>query len=242
MLNPLGRLRVYELTLIITLLFSLATIITILLYYRRIKWIQDEYKKAKDVIEDIIVSFNRQVQKQEERLGVFTKKTDVISSKLEKIRKRSIEFNGQLAYLTSKIELQIADPNQIKKMNKGLENVITTQERIMKRIEDIEKLKYKHLKAPDAKIEAVIPIKREKALAPLTETQLSVLNILAMEGPKNAPEIRNRIKLTREHTARLMKKLYEAGYLERDTKKMPYAYRVKKEMLGILKKTESRVK
>ena len=94
--------------------------------------------------------------------------------------------------------------------------------------------------AAKAKIETVIPIRKEKALAPLTETELSVLNILATEGAKTAPEIRDRIKLTREHTARLMKKLYEAGYLERDTRKMPYAYRIKKEMLRILKKTEAK--
>jgi len=75
-------------------------------------------------------------------------------------------------------------------------------------------------------------------LAPLTQTELSVLEILASEGAKTALEIRERIQLTREHTARLMKKLYEEGYLERDTEKMPYAYRVKKEMLKILKKVE----
>jgi tRNA G46 methylase TrmB len=48
------------------------------------------------------------------------------------------------------------------------------------------------------------------------------------------------IKLTREHTARLMKKLYQGGYLERRTDKAPYAYRVKEEMLKILKKSETK--
>jgi DNA-binding IclR family transcriptional regulator len=66
------------------------------------------------------------------------------------------------------------------------------------------------------------------------------LEILAEEGEKTAPEIKDRIKLTREHTARLMKKLYEEGYLERDSGKIPYAYRIKEEMLKILKKTEAK--
>jgi len=60
-----------------------------------------------------------------------------------------------------------------------------------------------------------------------------------LEGPKTAPEIKDRIRLSREHTARLMKKLYEEGYLERDTSKIPFKYRVKKEMEKLLKKTES---
>jgi hypothetical protein len=35
-----------------------------------------------------------------------------------------------------------------------------------------------------------------------------------------------------------MKKLYEEGYLERDTGKIPFKYSVKKEMEKLLKKTE----
>jgi DNA-binding Lrp family transcriptional regulator len=66
-----------------------------------------------------------------------------------------------------------------------------------------------------------------------------VLEILALEGPKTAPEIKDRIKLSREHTARLMKKVYEEGYVERGTTKIPFKYRIKKEMEKLLKKTES---
>jgi DNA-binding MarR family transcriptional regulator len=73
----------------------------------------------------------------------------------------------------------------------------------------------------------------------LTDTELTVLEFLASEGPKTAPEIKERVKLSREHTARLMKKLYEEGYLERETGKIPFRYNVKKEMEKFLKKPES---
>lgn len=71
----------------------------------------------------------------------------------------------------------------------------------------------------------------------MTQTELSVLEVLANEGKKTAPEIRSKISLTREHTARLMRKLYEDGYLERNTGKIPYAYSLKDEMHKILRKT-----
>jgi len=87
--------------------------------------------------------------------------------------------------------------------------------------------------------ETVIPIRRDKAIAALTDTELAVLEMLSTEGPKTAPEIKERVKLSREHTARLMKKLYEEGYLERETGKIPFKYRVKEEMGKLLKKTES---
>jgi predicted HTH transcriptional regulator len=84
----------------------------------------------------------------------------------------------------------------------------------------------------------VIPIRRDKALASLTETEVAVLEFLSTEGPKTAPEIKEKVQLSREHTARLMKKLYEDGYVERETDKLPFKYRVKAEMEKLLKKPE----
>ena len=103
----------------------------------------------------------------------------------------------------------------------------------------VEKIK-QEVHVPEVKIEAAIPIRKESALAPLTETELMVLETIGKEGEKTAPEIREKIGLTREHTARLMKKLYKDGYLERDTHKMPYVYRLKEEMKKILMAFQSR--
>ncbi len=84
-----------------------------------------------------------------------------------------------------------------------------------------------------------IPIKRDKALAALTDTEITVLEMLSKEGAKTAPEIKERVHLSREHTARLMKKLYEEGYLEREAGKIPFRYSIKKEMEALLQKPES---
>jgi predicted transcriptional regulator len=65
------------------------------------------------------------------------------------------------------------------------------------------------------------------------------LELLSAEGAKTAPEIKERVHLSREHTARLMKKLYEGGYLERETGKIPFKYSVKKEMEKLLRKPEN---
>jgi len=225
----------------VTILLLFATIVTVVLYNKRLKRVHEEYEKAKDIVEEIVISFNRQVQELGNRLSLTDYKTEGVSSKFEKIEKKAQGQDQQLAHVIVKVEnlLEVEHKvaSQIKSMSKRFEEVTVTQEKMMKKIQEIEKVEYRVPAVPEAKIEAVIPIRKEKALAPLTETELTVLNILAIEGAKTAPEIRDRIKLTREHTARLMKKLYEAGYLERDTRKMPYAYRVKKEMMRILKKT-----
>ena len=213
------------------------------LYYRRIRRVSEEYEEAKGVVDDIIISFNRQFRKQEDRLRIVTHETKVFSSERKKIVEKAEKHDRRLADLAGKIEavseVEQKLSTQIEKMDKKVNDLIASQERVVQRVAEVEKARYK-APAPEAKIEAAIPIKKEKALAPLTETELAVLEILAKEEKKTSPEIRERIRLTREHTARLMKKLYEDGYLERATRKMPYTYRLKEEMLKILKKKEAK--
>jgi predicted transcriptional regulator len=57
-----------------------------------------------------------------------------------------------------------------------------------------------------------------------TPTELQVLTFLANEGPKSAPEIGRFVGRSREHTARLMKKLFDDGYVRRDQSRIPFRY------------------
>jgi len=159
---------------------------------------------------------------------------------------KNIEENdGQLRELTSKVasfsDAQNKLSVQIDDLNKKVVDIAEEKGVMLKKITEIESaMASRPSTLGETQLETVIPIKKEKALAPLTETEVAVLEILANEGEKTAPEIKDRIKLTREHTARLMKKLYGEGYLERTMQKIPYAYRIKEEMVKILKKAESK--
>ena len=212
-------------------------------YYRQLRKIQREYEKAKEAVEDVVLSFNRQLKREAEKLELVAYKVEAVSSKNDKALKRAEEVEKRLVALEPKIGVGLKDREKmsarLNEADKKLHDVVASQEALAAKISDVEKQAQQFPMIPEARVEAVIPIKREKALAPLTETELSVLEMLAMEGSKTAPEIKDRIKLSREHTARLMKKLYEEGYLERDTSKIPFKYRVKKEMKKLLKKTES---
>jgi len=213
------------------------------LYYKRIRRVHEEYEEAKNVVGDITMSVNRQFQRQEAGLRAVTHEIEIISSENEKVVKKVEEYDKRLATLATTIgdapTIEQKLSTQIEGMNTKVGDIKATQNKIIQRIAQVEKIRYR-AQVPEAKIEAAIPIRKEKALAPLTETELTALETIAKEGEKTAPEIREKIKLTREHTARLMKKLYEDGYLERDTHKMPYTYRLKKEMEKILKKREAR--
>ncbi|HUI24067.1 MAG TPA: winged helix-turn-helix domain-containing protein [Nitrososphaerales archaeon] len=59
----------------------------------------------------------------------------------------------------------------------------------------------------------------------LDETQLKVVNLLA-ESPRNTRQLTDAIGLSREHTARLMKVLFEGGVVTRNDSTKPFVYQL----------------
>jgi len=59
----------------------------------------------------------------------------------------------------------------------------------------------------------------------LDETQLKVLGLLA-ESPKNTRQLTDAIGMSREHTARLMKALFEVGVVTRNDATKPFVYQL----------------
>ena len=200
-----------DLLLIVVTVLLLVTMGASALYYKRIRRVREEYEEARSTVGDIVLSFDRQFRSQEDGLRAVNHKVEIISSESEKVVRKVEEYDERLADLANIAdEVPVIEQKmsaQIEEMNKEVDDVKAAQDRMTQRIAEVEKLKYK-VQVPETKIEAAIPIKKEKALAPLTETELAVLETIAKEGEKTAPEIREKIKLTREHTARLMKKLY----------------------------------
>ena len=224
---------VFDPALITTAVLLSLTIVITLLYYGRIRRVSKAYEEAKSVVSDVVISFDKQLQRLGEHVEILIHRVEVQTGKSEGLTSRLDEqersFEARFADVTSKgakfpdIEVVKADLQSLKTQ---LQDLVKAQ----------EELKERAMAVSEAQIETAIPIRRERALALLTETELRVLEFVAAAGEKTAPEIKVEIKLTREHTARLMKKLYEEGYLERRSDKTPFAYRVKEEMLAFLKK------
>lgn len=58
-----------------------------------------------------------------------------------------------------------------------------------------------------------------------TETELNVLRML-LEGPRNSAQIREGLGKSREHTARMMKILFDRGLVIRNDRNKPYLYEI----------------
>lgn len=211
-------------------------------YYRYLVRIKKEYEKAKESFSDVIISFSRELKRAADNLETISYKVEAASARSSEAIKKVEGVEGKLKDLEVKTDgiAEVRDKllAQMAEIEKVTRDVTSSHEKLAARISLLEE-KARQAPASEPRIEAVIPIKREKALAHLTDTELAVLEMLATEGPKTAPEIKERIKLSREHTARLMKKLYEEGYLERDSSKIPFRYSTKKEVEKFLRKTEA---
>jgi len=233
---------VVDLFLISVFALLLIAVSSLLFYHRRLHKLAEEYINAKALIGDIVISFNNQIQRQEEKVAIAIQRITASISKGGNIEKKLENQEKQVAQITSEVnaltQLEKEVQTQLTAATQKVTEAAKSQNDLLGRITDLEE-RTKAQATPETSIEAVIPIRQEKALAAITPTELSVLEILASEGQKTAPEIRARVNLTREHTARLMKKLYEEGYLERTTGKIPFAYSLKEEMRRILKKSEA---
>jgi len=230
-----------DLVLLVAILLLFVTAISSVLYWKEIRKVQMEYVEAKDVMGDVIISFNADIERERQRLSVVSGEMEMLLSENKRVQKKVDGYSDQLSKLATRVEeVSELEPKlsaQLEELRKNITDLSDSQKHAEQRIEKIERLGPQVSAVQEPKIEAAIPIRREKALATLTQTELEVLEVLATEGKKTAPEIKERIKLTREHTARLMKNLYQRGYLERSTEKIPYSYSVKDEMRKILKKT-----
>ena len=58
-----------------------------------------------------------------------------------------------------------------------------------------------------------------------TDTEANVLRLLA-KGPRTSAQIRSEVGRSREHTARLMKALFERGLVARNDRNKPYVYEI----------------
>ena len=219
-------------------------------YYRQIRKAQKEYEKARDFVEDIVLSFNRELKREADRLETASfkiegnsAKADTSLKKIDNVEKRMTLFEEKFGEISQTLTQNTQTNTNLLSGLTGLETKIkdieSIQETLKVKISGVEEQFQKIVASPpEIGNEPVIMIKRDKAMAALTDTEIAVLEMLSKEGAKTAPEIKERVHLSREHTARLMKKLYEEGYLEREAGKIPFKYSIKKEMNNLMQKAD----
>jgi chromosome segregation and condensation protein ScpB len=222
-------------------------LVLILRYYDQIKTVNKEYQEAKELVSTVVIGFKSELERRDERVDDLYK--EIMSLRAIKIKEpRSVNDDlilSEIENLKQEIEevQKVDEPTmqELSEIREIVQGLIRTQSNVETHLETLDD-QYRGL-LPETEAEQIIPVKSSIAPPQLHTTELEILQMLITEGPMSAIEIREKIGKTREHVARLMKKLHDQRLVDRDEKKRPYLYaasqRVKKSTKEPSKKEET---
>jgi chromosome segregation ATPase len=156
---------------------------------------------------------------------------------VETLSRRSENLEGEQASLRAS-HLQLLH---------HLQEILSNDKKLVIELEQLKsKLGGLQLRGPKAEAlpkreNLAVVISDGELLASLTLTERRTLEILRDEGAKAAPELGRRLKKSREHTSRLMKKLYMDGYVDRESNRAPFRYKLNETLRTALGGTGKRI-
>lgn len=216
--------------LIPSLIFIIIIIILTYKYYIKILDAQKEYAVAKQLVSNIVLTFRKRVNEQNTKVDNILYDIEELQSSIEKRRKQETYFqdniNDIIKSMTSVFTINKKLVDNFIVMNTKIDKLKTTDKILYYTLELFKKEQKELLQKPILKL----PSDQRKSFVKLTRTEIQIIQILLSEGAKTAPKIMDEINKTREHTSRLMKKLWQEGYIERDTNSIPFIYRPTKEL------------
>ena len=199
-----------------------ATLVASFIYYKRIREAQSEYESSKDLVRDITMSFTRQIRKVSTLIGTIESESAEAKSVASEALRASTEASESMKESSERV-LELST-----KIEENERNLSMLRE-------ELRSLSSRRpVVVPQRTVDAAIPLREDAVLDQLTPTELEVLMLIEEMDEASGPAIRETIGKTREHTARLLKKLFENGFIDRNTSGMPYRYSVRKEIKDII--------
>lgn len=167
--------------------------------------VKEEYRKARNLIKDVLIEVNKRIQEVKKETAQTRIEITETASKLREIETEVFSLRDYIREGGSTVEAQF-------------ERRIQQVEEQMKRL-TIEK-EYERAPTP--------PVISRRYEVRLNDTQKNIVRSLE-PGPKNYKDIQVVTGLSREHVSRELKKLYELGFVNRDTSTRPFVYTLIKE-------------
>jgi hypothetical protein len=222
-------------------------------YYWKFKETSIAYTEAKNIVKDLLWGVKQNINEQNNDISAIRNEVSFFQARNDFLSKEKIIDEKKLELLSQGVETALVATNKfgnvVISMKQSCEKVELNQNSIERQIREInakqKELEESRLPQKTETQVATTPFNIEKkevrkGLEKLNSTEIQVLSLLNMKSMP-APEIGRNIGKTREHSARLMKKLYEEGYIERDTNKMPYSYKINENLRNVLEEVKGNV-
>ncbi len=209
------------------MLFTVTTIASFI-YYKKITQAQEEYEESRDIVRGITNGFTRQISRLTAAISGF----ESDASDAHRMAAQALETSRMAA------EASKSDADERKLIDERFKGTEKAIEEVRKEIQELSKRPIPFAQA--IPMDAPIPLQQRDVLDQLTPTEFDVLTLIDEMGEGSVPEIREKIQKTREHTARLLKKLFDKGFIDRNTSSMPYRYHLRKEIVELVKNHQAR--
>ncbi len=172
-----------------------------------------EYRDARTVVKAVITTYGKKLVRQEETCQSISTELAHLRGSIEKLETHESEVSQVSQATSASVELTQA-------LKETSDNLRLLNERLS--IQDGDPINQVQIdRSKETRLNLVTRGNQE-----VTATEVFTLKILATEGAKASTELHKRVGRSREHFARLMKRLYERGYVDRDTSKIPFTYRI----------------
>ncbi|UCH57396.1 MAG: MarR family transcriptional regulator [Candidatus Bathyarchaeota archaeon] len=206
------------------------TVVASFIYHKRIRQAQNEYESSKDLVRSITTGFTKQLSRVSRAIQNFEND----ASEARTIAREALE--------TSQKAMESLNENN-QQRSELTERLSKTETSIVEMRDEIQRLAKRPTPVTvSTQVDAPIPLRQDAVLDQLTPTELEVLTLIEELGEGSVPEIRSRILKTREHTARLLKKLFDRGFIDRNTSGMPYRYYLRKEIVELVQQQKEKTK
>lgn len=140
---------------------------------------------------------------------------------------------------TSSQDIQVNLQTKYEDLYRSIQELVSNDKRILQDFEQLQsRLMNQRSNIEQRKLPSLVQLEEGQPFDRLTQTERQILEILAA-APLPAPELGRRLSKSREHMARLMKKLYMEGYVDRESNRAPFRYKLNERLRSNLGDTVS---
>lgn len=198
---------------------------------RRLDISRMSYREARQVLSAMVCSLSTRIQQNEMLTKELSEQVQILNANQARIRSepQTADKERLLEYMqdwTGNVKRFVEKVDRLQKNLKNVEQQFQDMRIHVDRLARSQEMTAGGRVVP-------VGVVTEHTLGRLSPTERSVLELL-VSGPKAAPEIGRLMTKSREHTARLMKSLFEEGFVERETDRQPYGYHLNDKVKDVL--------
>jgi biotin operon repressor len=186
--------------------------------------------------------FQQSKQALREAASYVTVIVGALSSRIESTEMAVSQLRSAIAADAENTSSQEAQANlqaKYQELYKSIQELLSNDKRILQDFEQLEsRLTNQRSKIERRKLPSLVESEEDQPFDRLTQTERQILEMLA-GSPLPAPELGRRLSKSREHVARLMKKLYMEGYVDRESTRAPFRYKLNEKLRSNLGDTVS---